>query len=123
MSAFTDRLYCAWLAGNGLIGSPRARGGAPRPGTPINVSDTGTAAGRVVHGWGYGAQPHDERPEGYPKDQTNFGEEDAVSRTTWRPLAGAVGLWNGSSLTTGVILLPKKPDVFIPCPSRFFTSK
>lgn len=91
MSAFTDKIYRAWL--NHQAPSGRS---------------------------GYGAHaPHDERREGYPTGQANQPDSCCRPRTTWRHPASSAGSRERSPRANDAASRPEKQAVGVPTASPF----
>jgi hypothetical protein len=74
-------------------------------------------------GRGYGAQPHGERREGYPSDQTTPAERQTCGRTTWRIRASGTASRDGLQRANDAASRPEKQDVqSLPC-RPFFTRR
>ena len=91
MSAFTDRLYLTWLAGNGCTVSR-----------------------------GYGARPHDRRREGYPIGQPVPHRGCGQSRPA-RPMPTTLdSSRTGSPRANDAASRPDKPAALHPAASLFY---
>lgn len=71
---------------------------------------------------GYGAQPHGQRREGYPSDQTTPANGQCVA-VSWRIRTSAAASRDGLQCAKDATSRPEKPDVLSLSERPFFTRR
>jgi len=72
---------------------------------------------------GYGAQPHGERREGYPNDQTTPAKRQASVPSSWRIRTSAAASRDGLPRAKDAASRPEKPEVQTRFDRPFFTRR